>query len=261
MPPSAPIDDSPYLIVGLGNPGPKYARTRHNIGFMVAEELARRHGMRFAGGQANSEVARGSIGTTKVVLAKPQTYMNNSGQAVQSLSHFYKIPSQRVIVIYDDFALPMGTIRMREKGSSGGHNGMESIIRHLRTQAFPRLRIGVDKPPGSHINWVLGRFTKEEEPLLAEVIARSADAIEAIFTIGIERAMNRYNTASRDEGRKTKDKGEEKEGSGVGGQGSGIPRATSHQPLATDNPSSVVRRPSSVFDRVRRMIRGEEETE
>src|SRR5687768_3998669 len=109
---SAPSPDSPFLIVGLGNPGPRYAHTRHNIGFMAVEEIARRHGLRFAGGQANSEVAKGSIKGRRVILAKPQTYMNESGRAVQTLSHFYKVPKEQVVVIYDDFALPLGVLRV-----------------------------------------------------------------------------------------------------------------------------------------------------
>jgi PTH1 family peptidyl-tRNA hydrolase len=164
---------------------------------VVAEELARRHGLRFAGGRANSEVAKGTIGATGVILAKPQTYMNNSGRAVQALSHFYKVPREQIIIIYDDFALPLGTLRVRERGSSGGHNGLESIIKQLGTQSFPRLRVGVGLPPGgrhTHMDWVLGRFTKEEEPLVAELVSRAADAVESIFRIGLERTMNEYNT-------------------------------------------------------------------
>jgi PTH1 family peptidyl-tRNA hydrolase len=192
-----PSSDTPYLIVGLGNPGPRYARTRHNVGFVAVEELARRHGLRFAGGRAHSEVAKGKIGDAQVIVAKPQTYMNLSGRAVQGLSHFYKVPTERVIIVYDDFALPLGTLRLREKGSAGGHNGLESVIRHLGTQSFPRLRVGVGGPPGgkhTHMDWVLGRFTKEEEPIVADTVSRAADAVESVFRIGLERTMNEYNT-------------------------------------------------------------------
>src|SRR5687768_17228915 len=197
MSPNPPSADTPYLIVGLGNPGPRYARTRHNIGFVAVEELARRHGLRFAGGQAHSEVAKGTIGGARVIVSKPQTYMNESGRAVQGLAHFYKVPKDRIIIVYDDFALPLGTLRLREKGSAGGHNGLESVIRHLGTQSFPRLRLGVGGPPGgrhTHIDWVLGLFTKGEEPIVADVISRAADAVESIFRIGLERTMNEYNT-------------------------------------------------------------------
>jgi PTH1 family peptidyl-tRNA hydrolase len=245
MSPNPPFADTPYLIVGLGNPGPRYARTRHNIGFVVVEELARRHGLRFAGGQAHSEVARGAIGDTRMIVAKPQTYMNNSGQAVQGLSHFYKVPKERIIIVYDDFALPLGTLRLREKGSAGGHNGLESVIRHLGTQSFPRLRVGVGEPPGgkhTHMDWVLGRFMKEEEPLVADVVSRAADAVESVFRIGFERAMNEYNTRT----------GEEKPPA-AGREPQEPSLLTPQPPVLTNNQSP----PETWAERVRRIIRGE----
>ena len=192
-----PSSDSPYLIVGLGNPGPKYAGTRHNAGFMVVDELARRHGLRFARGQANAEVARGNIQGARVIVAKPLTYMNLSGHAVSALANYYKVPREQVLVVYDDIALPLGTIRIREKGSAGGHNGITNIIQQLGTQNFPRLRVGVDQPvvvQHSRIGWVLGRFNKEEQEVVDKVVSTAADAIEAILRDGIERAMNQYNT-------------------------------------------------------------------
>jgi PTH1 family peptidyl-tRNA hydrolase len=190
--------------VGLGNPGRRYASTRHNIGFMAFDLLAKRHGLRFSGKQANAEIARGTIGNTAVILAKPQTYMNNSGLAVGWLARYYKVPMERVLIVYDDFDLPLGRLRIRAKGSAGTHNGLKSIIQHLGSQGFPRLRIGVDRPvvaDASHINWVLGHFSKDEQSVLDEVLPRAVDAIEAILSDGIERAMNTYNTdpASRDE--------------------------------------------------------------
>lgn len=189
--------NTPYLIVGLGNPGPKYAATRHNAGFMVVDELARRHGLRFSSKQANAEVARGDIGGVRVIIAKPLTYMNNSGRAVSQLAHFYKIPPTHVLAVYDDIALPLGTLRIREKGSAGGHNGITSLIQHLGTQGFPRLRVGVDRPvvvQHSQIDWVLGRFSKDEQKVMDETIPRAAEAIEAILREGIHKAMNIYNT-------------------------------------------------------------------
>lgn len=194
---NAPQENLPLLVVGLGNPGPKYAATRHNVGFMAVDELARRHGLRFSTKQGDSEIARGEIGGTRVILAKPQTYMNNSGRAVGALARFYKLPSTRVVVIYDELDLPVGTIRMREKGSANGHNGLKSVIQHLGTQDFPRLRIGISRPAitdHKQIDWVLGRFTKDEQEVMDGTIPRAADAIEAIITLGIERAMNKYNT-------------------------------------------------------------------
>lgn len=189
--------DAPWLIVGLGNPGTRFAGTRHNAGFMAVDELARRQGLQFAGRQANAEIARGKIGDTGVILAKPRTYMNLSGQPVGALARFYKVPLDHLLVVYDDIALPLGTIRIRGKGSSGGHNGMNNIIQHLGTQNFPRLRIGVDQPAvedHSRIDWVLSRFNKEERKILDEALSRTAEAIESVLLDGIERAMNVYNT-------------------------------------------------------------------
>jgi PTH1 family peptidyl-tRNA hydrolase len=190
--------NTPFLVVGLGNPGPRYASTRHNAGFMVVDELARRHGLRLSGRQANAHYARGEIASRKVILAQPQTYMNNSGQAVRSLASYYKVPIERVVIIYDEVALPTGTIRGREKGSSAGHNGVKSVIQHMGTEAIPRIRVGVDRPNDprhGQIDWVLGRFTKEEQPLIEDAIGRAADAVEYILSNGFERAMNMYNTA------------------------------------------------------------------
>ncbi len=186
-----------YLIVGLGNPGARYAGTRHNAGFMVVDELARRHGLRFSTRQADAEIARGQIGGVPVILAKPMTFMNNSGTAVSRLARFYRIPVERLLVVYDDYALPLGLIRVRAKGSSGGHNGMESVIRHMGTQNFPRLRVGVDRPEDprhSTVDWVLSRFTPEERRVLSHTIPRAVDAIETFLSEGVERAMNIYNT-------------------------------------------------------------------
>ncbi len=187
----------PYLIVGLGNPGSRYANTRHNAGFMVVDELARRHGLRFSSKQANAEVSRGEIAGARVILAKPLTYMNNSGRSVSQLAHFYKIPFTHVLAVYDDIALPLGTVRIREKGSAGGHNGIASLIQNLGTQGFPRLRVGVDRPvvaQHSQIDWVLGRFSKDEQKVMDEVVPRATEAIETVLREGIHKAMNIYNT-------------------------------------------------------------------
>jgi peptidyl-tRNA hydrolase, PTH1 family len=191
---------APFLIVGLGNPGPRYASTRHNVGFKVVDELARRHGLRLAGRQANAHYARGDIAGRKVILAQPQTYMNNSGQAVRALASYYKVPPDRVLIVYDDIALPTGTIRVREKGSAAGHNGVKSVIHHMGTEAIPRIRVGVDRPNDprhGQIDWVLGHFSKEEQPVIEDAIGRAADAVEYILANGYERAMNVYNTAEQ----------------------------------------------------------------
>ena len=205
-----PSGDTPYLIVGLGNPGSRYANTRHNAGFIVVDELARRHGMRFSTKQANAEVARGEIAGTKVILIKPQTFMNLSGQAVRGIANFYKIPSERILIIYDDIALPVGTLRIREKGSSAGHNGVKSVIQQMGTEKIARIRVGVDRPADprhNQVDWVLGRFTKEEQPLFEESVQRATEAVESILRIGMERTMNNYNTgpaSTKDESRKSR---------------------------------------------------------
>jgi PTH1 family peptidyl-tRNA hydrolase len=167
--------------------------------------------MRFSTKQANAEMARGEIAGKKVILAKPQTFMNLSGQAVRGLANYYKIPTDRILLIYDEIALPVGTIRIREKGSSAGHNGVNSVIQQMGTQNIARIRVGVDRPTDprhSQIDWVLGRFMKEEQPLMEETIRRAAEAAESILRIGMERAMNIYNTGpgeTRDEGRPSKE--------------------------------------------------------
>lgn len=189
------------LIVGLGNPGREYANTRHNIGFRCVDALANRHNLIFDDKKrAKAKVASGQIGTQRVVLAKPQTYMNLSGSAVQSLLSFYRIPPARLIVIYDDLDLPVGTLRIRPKGGSGGHRGMADIIQRLGTQDFPRIRVGIGRPD-PHIDpaaYVLRPFRDEEEPLIQEAVARVISAVETWLTDGIDRAMNRYNGSAQD---------------------------------------------------------------
>jgi len=185
----------PYLIAGLGNPGPKYTANRHNIGFRCLERLAAAHDLAFDRRQKRARVALGTIQGRRVVLAKPQTFMNESGRAVAPLVHFYKVPLERLLVVYDDLDLPLGTIRLRPEGGSGGHKGMRSIIEHLGSQEFPRLRIGIGRPPG-HMDpaaYVLQDFSTEEETLLDEVLERAVAAIETWLTEGIEAAMERYN--------------------------------------------------------------------
>lgn len=191
MPTNAPL----HLIVGLGNPGPKYDRTRHNVGFMAVDELARRHGISWRGRQARAEVAKGMINGIPVVLAKPQTFMNLSGESVSGLLNWHKIPASRLIIIYDDMDLPLGTIRVRARGSAGGHNGMKSILQHLRSEEFARLRIGVERPPGAgeNIDWVLGHFTKDEQRELQPALNNAVDAVEFWLANGIDKAMNAFN--------------------------------------------------------------------
>jgi PTH1 family peptidyl-tRNA hydrolase len=191
------------MIVGLGNPGPEYARTRHNMGFQVVETLADRHGLRFDKAQKRARVALGRInllggGSERVLLVKPLTYMNDSGDAVGQLRSFYKIVPANILVVFDDLDLPAGRLRLRPDGGSSGQKGVKSIIQHLSTEAFPRLRVGIGRPPGkmNPVDFVLQNFSAAEEAEMAFVRAAAADAIEVWLANGIAEAMNRYNGAS-----------------------------------------------------------------
>lgn len=187
----------PELIVGLGNPEPKYDNTRHNIGFAAVDELAKvwqmplKENKRFQGLFAEGVSPSGQ----KVRLLKPLTYMNRSGQAVRAVTDWYKVEPRSVLVIYDDMDLPVGRLRIRLSGSAGGHNGMKSIIAHLGSQEFPRLRIGIGKSDGEKetISHVLGKFTPEEFKTIDEILYISLKAIELGLKAGIEQSMNRYN--------------------------------------------------------------------
>lgn len=185
-----------YLIVGLGNPGLKYELTRHNIGFQVANFIAKKIDEKFKRVQFNALIAKGTYKGKKIILVKPQTYMNNSGQAVGSLARYYKVDIKNVIVIFDDVDLPFETIRVRSEGGSGGHKGMKSIIQHFsNSQDFPRIRFGVGRPPGRMVtaDYVLQRFNKEEEKILDLYIQKAADAIFDIVENDIVHAMNHFN--------------------------------------------------------------------
>jgi peptidyl-tRNA hydrolase, PTH1 family len=185
-----------WVIVGLGNPGEEYAKTRHNLGFQCAKELARRHGLEFDRKIAKSRIAEGRIEGQRVALAKPFTYMNLIGQAVVGLCQWYKVdPARELLVIYDDLDLPFGTLRLRERGSAGTHNGMKSLIDQLGSQEFRRIRVGIGQgPPGRDAaKYVLGRFTRDEEAALPEIYARVADCATMIVREGFTAAMNRYN--------------------------------------------------------------------
>lgn len=182
------------LIVGLGNPGAEYVGTRHNVGFETIDCLAKRLGIAVRRRDMRSLLGDGMVGEEKVILAKPMTYMNLSGEAVGAIVRMYRISPQSVIVVVDDIALPTGKLRLRLKGSSGGHNGLESIERHLNTQEYPRIRIGVGAPRrGEMVSHVLGRFRGEERDLIQEAIERAADALETALKEGFEKAMNLYN--------------------------------------------------------------------
>ncbi len=183
-----------FLIVGLGNPGRKYQENRHNIGFMAIDRLAAKHAIPLNTMRNLAIVGRGRIHDRDVTLAKPQTFMNLSGNSVGPLAAFYKIPPAQVLVVYDELDLPFGTIRLREQGSAGGHNGMKSIIQHLGME-FPRLRLGIGRPPGNMdaAAWVLRDFDAAERPLLAQILDEAVLAIETFITDGIQMAMSRHN--------------------------------------------------------------------
>ena len=185
-----------HLIVGLGNPGQKYANHRHNIGFQIVNVLATRHNLTFDKKEKQARVAKGMIGPHKVLLAKPQTYMNDSGRAVRGLVNFYKIPLTHLIIVVDDLDLPFAKMRLRPKGGSGGQNGMKSIIRELgQKQEFARLRVGIGRPPGrmDPAAYVLRDFSKQQAEEIAVLRQEAGDALELWLAQGIERTMNRYN--------------------------------------------------------------------
>jgi len=182
------------LVIGLGNPGRKYAGNRHNVGFQCLDRLAAAWGLSFSRRKHKALLAEGEIAGRKVILAKPQTFMNLSGQAVERLVRFYRLPPENILVIYDDLDLPLGKIRLRPKGGAGGHKGMKSIIEHLGTQDFPRLRVGIGRPAhGDPVDYVLSDFTLDQRIVMEEVYGRVIAAVELWLTEGIEAAMNRYN--------------------------------------------------------------------
>ncbi len=182
------------IVVGLGNPGREYSATRHNVGFMAVDELAGRWGVtgwreKFAAQFAEHR------GAEPVLLVKPQTYMNLSGQAVGAFVRFYKLAAEDLVVVYDDVDLPAGKLRLRPGGGAGGHRGIESLFDHLGSDAFARVRIGVGRPP-EHMetaDYVLGRFAREERPLMVEAVKRAADAVEAVLKHGLAKAASEYN--------------------------------------------------------------------
>jgi PTH1 family peptidyl-tRNA hydrolase len=184
-----------YLIVGLGNPGKEYEQTRHNVGFRVADELARRYGISYGKKERKAISGTGVIHGKKVVLTKPQTFMNLSGEAVRSLVDFYKVELPNILIVSDDLDIPLGTVRLRKSGSAGGQNGIKSVIQHLGTQEFSRLRFGIGRPPGKMQpkDYVLGVFQGDDAILAAQVIDRASDAVETWLKDGIELAMTRHN--------------------------------------------------------------------
>ncbi|MEG0875638.1 MAG: aminoacyl-tRNA hydrolase [Oscillospiraceae bacterium] len=182
-----------WLVVFLGNPGDKYSGTRHNVGFMTADILEKRENLKISRLRFSALTATCTLGGEKVLLMKPQTYMNLSGDAVAPAAAFYKLPPERIIVVCDDVALPLGKLRIRAKGSSGGHNGLKSIISRLGTDAFPRIKIGVGAPDHDMIDWVLGKFYGKDADTIANSCKLAADAISSLICEGTDKAMNKFN--------------------------------------------------------------------
>lgn len=183
------------IVVGLGNPGQEYQSTRHNLGFKVVDRFVKENSLVFSRKKFKSDIASGTIAGEKIVIAKPQTFMNLSGEAVGPLVHFYKCPPSELLVVFDDVDLPFGKLRLRPGGGAGGHNGIKSIISHLGTDAFPRLRLGIrgETHRGDLSSYVLNRFTSEEKDKLDSILSKACSAVEAVLSGPFDETMNRFN--------------------------------------------------------------------
>ncbi|MBQ2932455.1 MAG: aminoacyl-tRNA hydrolase [Clostridia bacterium] len=185
-----------YIIAGLGNPGKKYTGTRHNMGFEALDAVAAKYNIDIKKSKFNALYGEGTIEGEKVVLIKPQTFMNLSGEAVREFKNWYKTDTSQIIIIYDDVSLPVGKMRIRKKGSAGGHNGMKSIIYQLNSDEFPRIKLGVGSPENPEFDladYVLGKFTKDEVKILIQTAINTADAVGEIIKNGCEKAMSKFN--------------------------------------------------------------------
>ncbi len=194
-----------YIIAGLGNPTKEYDKTRHNVGFAVIDRLADRYGIDVSERKHKALCGRGAIEGQKVLLLKPQTFMNLSGESIRAAMDYYKVTPEELIVVYDDISLEPGQLRIRLKGSAGGHNGIKNIIAHLGTQEFPRVKVGIGAKPlrMDLADYVLSRFGSGEQKLMDEAFQEAAQAVAAMLTDGPERAMNHYNTKKKTEGQET----------------------------------------------------------
>lgn len=194
---TAPSGPPEYLIAGLGNPGRQYELTRHNAGFLFADLLADKCNVKINKIQFKSVTASIELGGHKCLLMKPQTFMNNSGEAVKQAAAFYKIPPEKIIVVFDDISLPCGKLRIRRKGSAGGHNGIKSIIYLMNSDAFPRVKLGVGEKPHPDYelaDWVLSNFKKDEIPALREAAEKACDAVELMVQGETDKAMSNFNS-------------------------------------------------------------------
>lgn len=192
-----------YIIAGLGNPTEQYAGTRHNVGFDVIDTLADKYNISVEGRKNRAFIGKGVIEGQKVILVKPQTFMNLSGESIRGLVDYYKIdPETELLVIYDDISLDVGQLRIRKKGSAGGHNGIKNIISHLGTDVFPRIKVGVgEKPKGYDLaDYVLGHFSKEDRSIMEEGYEKAVEAIKLFLTGEIDAAMNEYNRKAKTKG-------------------------------------------------------------
>lgn len=187
-----------WLIVGLGNPGGEYDGTRHNVGFEVIKELSSRHKIKCDQRRFRAHYGIGSIDSTPVALVRPMTYMNLSGEAVQTLLRHFEIKPERLVVVYDDMDLELGRVRVKPKGGAGSHNGMKSVLSSVGTNEFARVRIGIGSPGSTGVDHVLSRFHPDEIPLIRDAIERSAEACELIIAEGVDIAMNRINPTAED---------------------------------------------------------------
>jgi PTH1 family peptidyl-tRNA hydrolase len=187
--------DDRFLVVGLGNPGPRYAATRHNAGFLVLDLLAERSGARFKAHKANADVAETRVGSAPAVLAKPRSFMNLSGGPVVGVARFYKVPVERIVVVHDELDLPYGSLRLKRGGGDGGHNGLRSTTAALGDKEYARVRFGIGRPPGRQdpADYVLREFSTAERKDLGFHVDRAADAVEAFVLRGLEAAQNEFN--------------------------------------------------------------------
>lgn len=182
-----------YLVVGLGNIGAQYENTRHNVGFDAIDLISDKYNIPVNRIKFKGVYGEGNIGGEKVILLKPSTYMNLSGESIIQAMNFYKISNDNIIVIYDDVSLDVGRMRIREKGSAGGHNGIKNTILHLGSDSFPRIKIGVGQPKNDMVHHVLGKFSKDEREILNKVLEASIEAVEAMMKSGVTEAMNKFN--------------------------------------------------------------------
>ena len=199
-------DKNMTVIAGLGNPGKEYDKTKHNVGFWVIDQLAKEYNIDVTKFKHKALIGDGVIAGKKVLLVKPQTYMNLSGESIREILKVYKIPIEQFYVIYDDTSLPLSSVRIREKGSAGGHNGIKNIIAHLNTDAFIRIKVGIgEKPNGWDLaDYVLAKFSKDDEPLILSGVEKASHAIEILLTKGIVEAMNQTNQKLKKENKKSK---------------------------------------------------------